>query len=317
MTAVSKSNNKAAILCVPLRYWFGPFAVATVKLNLVVENCRVVPGMTAAPDPPSLSDLPGNAQGLFRRSEPAPCGTSPLNGQGPFMRYVETSYERRFIDLTGDFENYLQNFSSKTRNTLRRKVKKFAALSGGEIDVRCYATPREMERFYSLARDISKVTYQERLFAAGLPETETFLMEMRRDAKGDRVRAFILFMNGEPISYLYCPVVEDRLIYRYLGYRPDYAPNSPGTVLQYLALEQIFTEGRFDTFDFTEGQGEHKRLFSTHAVPCQDVIYLPRSIGNRLLLMSHRMFRTAANGIVELTDRIQLKPVLRRWVRRA
>jgi hypothetical protein len=71
-------------------------------------------------------------------------------------------------------------------------------------------------------------------------------------AAGGQVRAYLLFDGERP--YLYCPVQGDVVIYRYLGYDPDYARMSVGTVLQWLALEELFREARFRMFDFTEGE---------------------------------------------------------------
>ena len=41
---------------------------------------------------------------------------------------------------------------------------------------------------------------------------------------------------------------------------------SPGTVLQYLALESIFDEKVNSYFDFGEGEGDHKKMFATNFI---------------------------------------------------
>ena len=69
------------------------------------------------------------------------------------------------------------------------------------------------------------------------------------------MRAFLLFLAGEPVAYLYLPVSGRTLIYAYLGYDAEHAHLSPGTVLQMAALENLFAEKRFAYFDFTEGEG--------------------------------------------------------------
>ena len=90
---------------------------------------------------------------------------------------------------------------------------------------------------------MAKKTYQEKLLDAGIPESERFVREMESLAAQDQVRAYILFDRERPVSYLYCPVEDGTLIYAYLGYDPDYMKLSVGTVLQWLAVEQLFGEG--------------------------------------------------------------------------
>ncbi len=69
-----------------------------------------------------------------------------------------------------------------------------------------YKAPGEMPEFFRLARAVSKITYQEKLLDAGLPDSEEFRHEMERLAQQGRVRGFILFYQNKPVSYLYCPV---------------------------------------------------------------------------------------------------------------
>src|SRR5258706_16316460 len=96
--------------------------------------------------------------------------------------------------------------------------------------------------FHREARGISQLSYQEKLFDAGLPTDEAFLANMRAQGEMGRARAYLLFLEGRAISYLYCWASAGRLQYGYLGFVPDFASLSPGTVLQYLALEALFAE---------------------------------------------------------------------------
>ena len=88
---------------------------------------------------------------------------------------------------------------------------------------------------------------------------------------------------------LYYPVVNDVLIYAFLGYNPSYMNLSVVTVLQWLALERPSAERCFRFFDFTEGQSEHKKLFVTHHTQCANVFFLRSNLRNRFLLHSQRI----------------------------
>lgn len=232
------------------------------------------------------------------------------------LRYVPSQYERRYIDFEGTFEDYLKRFSSKSRSTLRRKVRKFAKLCGGEPRWRTYRTPAETEEFYRLAREVSRKTYQERLLDAGLPETDEFRKEMLEGAERDETRGYLLFHEEKPVAYLHCPIHDGVVFYGYLGYDPEYAKWSPGTVLQHLALEQLFQEPDLKMFDFTEGEGAHKSFFSTHGVLCADIYYLQRTLRNRFLVRLHAVLDAFSRATVRLLDRLGLKERIKRLIRR-
>src|SRR3546814_15482444 len=77
-------------------------------------------------------------------------------------------------------------------------------------------------------------------------------------AAADEVRAWLLFVDGLPIAYLYCPAEGDTLRYDYLGHDPEWSDWSAGSVLQVEAMRDLFAERRFARFDFTEGEGQHR-----------------------------------------------------------
>ena len=111
------------------------------------------------------------------------------------------------------------------------------------------------------------------------------------------MRAWLLFIAGEPAAYLYCPARGDTLIYQYVGHDPAFNDLSPGAVLQMEAFNDLFEEGRFARFDFTEGEGQHKRQYSTGGVACVDLLLLRPSLANRVTTAALGGFnRTVATG---------------------
>ncbi len=266
-----------ATIALPLR--IGARTVARVRRRLL----RVALTLEEARQGEvKLAPLGPEADGYLITSCPAERLPQLLEAHAKLAPFVRQRYQRCFAALDLDFADYLESFSSRSRSTLKRKVRKLADASGGTLDVRCYRSAAELDDFYRHARSVSAKTYQERLLSAGLPEGEEFLAAMRDLARRDAVRAWVLFFGGEPISYLYAPAEGRTLIYAYLGYDPAHAALSPGTVLQHEAMRQLMEEGRFALFDFTEGEGQHKRLFGTGSVDCVDLLLVRRTLPNLL-----------------------------------
>jgi CelD/BcsL family acetyltransferase involved in cellulose biosynthesis len=172
-----------------------------------------------------------------------------------------------------------------------------------------------MAEFFRLARTVSRTTYQERLLDAGLPDSEEFCEEMEQLAQQDCVRAFLLFHQDRPVSYLYCPISNGVVLYAYLGYDPDYMNFSVGTILQWLALECLFEEKIFRFFDFTEGQSEHKKLFATGSVQCANVFFVRDSLRNMCLLHAQqgvdRFTKLAGDKLDQLGLKSKIKKIMR------
>ena len=301
---------------VPIKIRLGDKTLFAPKLWLQVREVALddESALVAEPEPP-IEALHAGCQGFLIRSLGV-VGRQPVfRRQAGYLCYVPSQYPRYYIDMRQSFAEYKNKFSSKTRSTLNRKVRKYAEYCGGEISWRAYKDGHEMPEFFRLARAVSRITYQEKLLDAGLPDSEEFLQEMKRLAEEGRVRGFILFHQDRPVSYLYCPIDNGVLIYAFLGYDPEYMNLSAGTVLQWLALEYLFEERSFRFFDFTEGESEHKKLFATHSVQCANVFFLRSNLRNKFLLHSQKAFddfsKFAGNALHQLGIKTMVRKLMR------
>lgn len=301
---------------VPLKFQLSDWTILSITLKL---QCRSVDLMDesplqALPSPP-VEELMDGSQGFMIRALPV-TGKIPIFSQSEgYLCYVPLQYQHCYIDLTLSFSDYRNKFSSKTRSTINRKIKKYAEHCGGTIPWRTYKEPGQMRDFFRLARTVSVLTYQERLLDAGIPGTEDFIQQAESLAAKNLVRAYILFDGERPVSYLYCPVKKGVLIYTYLGYDPNYIKMSVGTVLQWLALEQIFGEGCFRAFDFTEGQSDYKQLFATHQLRCVNVLLVKDFLRNRTLIHSHIFMNRFSGWFGAKLDQLGLKARIKRLLR--
>lgn len=280
----------------PLR--IGARTLVTLRRRLVRRRLTLAEALAGVV--PALPPLAEDEHGYLVTALPAEQARALTARQAGLRAFVRQRYRRSYARLDRDFDTWLAGLSAKSRSTLRRKAKRLAERNGGRLDVRCYRSESEIDTFYRAARALSARTYQERRLGAGLPEGEAALAEMRALARRDRVRAWLLFVGSRPVSYLYAPAEGDALVYAHLGYDPDFAELSPGTVLQLEAMRQLMAERSFALFDFTEGEGRHKRQFATGAVECVDLLLVRPTLAN--LLVGHALNRF--DGAVALARRL-------------
>jgi len=246
---------------------------------------------------PQLPPLEREAHGYSVTSLPEDRQGAMVFASGGMLPFVRQRYTRYFTDFSVGFDGWFEGLSSNARQSLRRKAKKIAAESGGDLDIRAFRTAEELEAFHDVARRISLRTYQERLMGSGLPDSADFLHDMVTLAAADRVRAWLLYIGDEPAAYLYCPVLGDTVIYAHVGHDPAFNDLSPGQVLQLEAMRDLFDEQKYARFDFTEGEGQHKRQFSTGGVACVDLLLLRPSLANRVTMAALGGFnRVVATG---------------------
>lgn len=266
MTAVS----------LPLKFQVGARTLATIPRRLVRVSLSLHDVLATRTQ--MLPSLEARAHGYLVTSLPETL-LSDVIGEG-LTTTVRQRYTRYFADLTTGFDAWFAAMSGNARSGLKRKAKRLAQVSGGTLDVRRYRTADEIAAFHPIARAVSANTYQERLLDAGLPADPAHLLTL---AAGDRVRAWLLFVDDRPIAYLCGTADRDVLRYDHVGHDPAFGDLSPGAVLQLEAMRDLFAD-RFAWFDFTEGQGQHKRQFATGGVACVDLLLLRRTLPNRAVV---------------------------------
>ena len=285
-----------------LRFQVGARTIAGVARRL--HRIGLSLDETLAGVPPVLPPL-GDRDGHLVTSLPA--ALLPALDRAGCVTLVRQRYRRYWTDLTIGYDAWLAGLSANARSGLKRKRKRLGA--AGRVELRDYRTPDEIAAFHALARPLSALTYQERLLGSGLPGD---VAAMLRDAAADRARGWLMLLDGRPIAYLYGHAEGSALRYDHVGHDPAWAPLSPGTLLHAHAFAGLFAEARFARFDFTEGEGQHKRQFATHGVDCVDVLLLRATPANRVLLVALSGWdRAMAAG-----KRLAAHPRLKRWAGR-
>lgn len=296
---------------VPLRFQVGARTLWTIKRRLAQVSATLEEAI-AGKSPP-LPPLGLSEHGWLVRS--APEGRLDQLVEPDFFCFVRQCYSRYYTDLGGTYDGWLATLSGNARSALRLKRKRLAQ-HAEKMEVSCFRSAEELRTFQALARPLAALTYQERLLGSGLPDRPEFAARAEALAAKDGVRAWLMTLGGRPIAYLWCSAEGTALRYDYVGHDPAYAKLSPGTVLHAAAFEELFAERRFERFDFTEGDGQHKRQFATGGVACADVLLLRDTIANRALVGGLRGF----DGGVAVAKRAARHPRLAgvaRRVRRA
>ncbi len=288
---------------VPLRFQVGARTLVSVRRRLVRTPLSLAEAMSGGPV--TLPPLPADADGQLLTSLPVD-QLENMAGAGRIV-VVRQRYRRSWVDLTLGYDRWWRGRSAQARSGLGRKERRLA-----RAKVRRYATADEIAAFLPLARRVARLTYQERLLDAALPDTSGFVADTLARAAADTVRGWLLILDAAPIAYLFCTAEPDgradTLRYDHLGHDPAYAALSPGGVLQLAALRDLMAEGRFARFDFLEGDGRHKRLFASDGLACCDVLLLRRTIANRLLASALTRFDA-------VVARASGSERLRRWTR--
>ncbi len=301
---------------IPLKFQLSDFTLFKKYFHLNVCDIGITKNSHHI-DLDRVKDTPlkGNQNGFLIHSFPLQGKLPLLSFANEFVIYKSNSYERYYIDLDLSFEEYQNKFSSKTRSTIKRKIKKFEQNCNGRIDFRSYRSDENINEFYQYALQVSEKTYQTRLLDAGIPKSELFREEIYNLSKTNSARAYLLFFENKPVSYLFLRAKSKVLFYNYLGYDPEYSHWSVGTILHWFAIEDIFKENYWELLDFTEGEGQQKSIFSTGSRECANIYLLRKTFPNLIFIFTHLCFNKFSEKMGRFFEIIKIKSSMKKIIR--
>ena len=318
-------GNPSPPLRVRFRYLLGEWLAGEWRPWLVpLEQACTTPALPTASTPdapwpqlaqvPPASSLPAEVAGYQVRRTAVHRFPRGVSRQGDWLCYSPREDRLYFVDLAGTFEAYLQRRSPKSRQNLKRTVKRFMEGHAGTLDIA--TTPQAMAGFHQQAVAISRHTYQERMLGAGLPATAEFLQAMEKAAQRGSARGYLLRDGkGQAIAFAWCSARSDTLVYEVIGYLPQHADQSPGTVLLYLILQDLFALGRYRLLDFGSGSAFYKEAFATGCLEFADCYLLRPSAGHCVRVGLHWGMERFSAAVGAWLDRRGLKKKIRMLMR--
>lgn len=177
------------------------------------------------------------------------------------VRCVQTTYS---IRLEGDFDSYVRSLSSNSRMKIRRKERRLEEASGGQMRVVCYRALDEMESLRGLLSEVWEKSWHGRVGRHHVPSLDYLSIV----AKHGWIRAYVLFAGERPVASILGFQYRDTYYYEAPAYVQEWREHSPGIVLLFSALRDMFAKDRPARVDFGAGYGEFKEVFGTHEERC-------------------------------------------------
>jgi hypothetical protein len=218
---------------------------------------------------------------------------------------------RRRIQLPETCEQYWQKFSSKTRQTFRRKLKKF-----GTTKLERFTDPADVPRFLEAANRISLQTWQTRQFGLRVRNDAAAIAQATRLAELGLWRSYLWCVEEQPVAFTVGNQDHGVFHYEEVGYLPEYAKFSPGQMMLIQMIDDLITHQPAAWFDFGGGDADYKELFANQSSQSGTVWLFPPTLAGRTT-QTHLTWSLSARQWVrrQIADQ-GWTTHFRQWVRR-
>jgi CelD/BcsL family acetyltransferase involved in cellulose biosynthesis len=173
------------------------------------------------------------------------------------MSNVQTTYT---INILGSFDAYLQALAPRSRQKLKRTIRRFEEATRASMQIACLRRPAEMQTLHSELTHVRERSWHARVGSQHVPSID-YLASL---AAHGWVRAYVLSVREQPVATVLGFQYRNTFYYEAPAYDQDWQEHSPGIVLLYYTLKDLFETDSPVRLDFGFGYGQYKQVFGTH-----------------------------------------------------
>ena len=219
------------------------------------------------------------------------------------------------LTIPADIKTFWSKLSKNHRHFLRRIANALEREHPGRIRYEDANQETQVGRVCEEVEGIAQQTYL-RGMSEGFISDRAHIERLVLAARNNRFRAYLLYIDDIPGSYLLGPVYNKTFYGAYIGYDPRYRKYDIGQLVLVHAIESLSKEG-IERFDFGFGTAFYKERFG-------DAIWRERSVALYAPSFKSAVFVTTmkmAERVTDLTKRLLnnaglITALKRRWRRR-
>lgn len=226
-------------------------------------------------------------------------------------------FEHQYIKFPVSYAEYLKEMGSRSRQSVQYSERKLSRDMEDAVQMRCFEAIEDVDRFLEDAVTVSSKTYQTHLLGLGIRKDDESRQRFTLAARRRLLRSYILYCKDHPVAFMVGYQHEGCFYYIDVGYDPAYSQWSVGSVLQLKVLRDLYERAPHPKwFDFSTGFGAHKGRFGNVARLEANILVLPATLRNRIIVSTHALVERLSNSLVSLVDRLGMKARLKKLIRR-
>jgi len=222
----------------------------------------------------------------------------------------------RYLDFPPSWDVYLASMSKKTRYNLKRAVRIFSETFDSGVRLEKFVTPEEVEYFLRAKDEIYADTWQARTLP-DFPGRKTWgIRENSALAQTGCFKSYVLYGDGEPIAYIRGYQHKRFYYFEEIGYKQRWAGISPGTVLNYMFLNELMAETEAPhRLSFGYGENKYKQIFGNGKAEANQAYLYRHDSRIRYLLAIQRQLDALYRLLKDVFTGLKMDAYLRRMLK--
>ncbi|HVF55987.1 MAG TPA: GNAT family N-acetyltransferase [Pyrinomonadaceae bacterium] len=210
------------------------------------------------------------------------------------------------VELGPTADAYFGKIKGKLRYELKRRTKRLDEHCGGKLSIVRVDSEAQVAQFVADAAEVSRNSWQQRIIGTRITDSEEQRAHFAGLARRGLLRSYLLRCGERPCAFVVGYQFNQIFHYVEIGYDREFAEFSPGMILYYLLVQDLFAHRTPSLLNFGMGDADYKQRFGNVRREDISILILRKNLLNRLRVGGHSAFRScvsAARGIVRRVRR--------------
>ena len=188
-----------------------------------------------------------------------------------------------YITLGESFDQYLSKFSKKERYNLKRQCRVAQKYCGDKLELKRIDESKWVDFFVNCSRKILKKSWKVDLGEENEFFSDKCTLKYLEISRKGLLRSYVLLGGDEPWAFVLGFQWDGVFHYSNIAYDKEKFNLSPGAVLFYLMLEDLYMYNKPNYLNFGIGNSFYKNRFGTDIDSDCTVLILKKNIKNFML----------------------------------
>lgn len=175
------------------------------------------------------------------------------------------------INMCDNHIVYLSNMKKKTRYNLKRNVRILKESCSDNMDLFICDNKENVKKYLFELDGVFKKSWQGNVLWYGKRDGEEAIKYYEGLAELGWLRGYVLYCDSKAVAFVLGVQYRSVYFYEETGYDPAYSSMSPGNVLTYMIIEDIYTDRKPRIVDFGYGENKYKKIFGNSSFPAFNV----------------------------------------------
>lgn len=227
------------------------------------------------------------------------------------------AYERRLCDIGAGFEAYLGSLSAKSRQSMKRSLRRFEAHFEGRFSFKACGSPLEVTEFLEAIEAVSKRTYQGRMLGLAITRDGHIGNRAIEGARRGYTRCYLLTVDDKPIAWRIGFQSGSVFCSHHIGYDPDFEDWHPGVLMHLYSIRHMTKVlSHVAVLDLLYGDNDFKRRASNRSRLESNYYLFPRTLRGAATYIALKCCNQLSEKAGRMLERYGLKARLKGWLRR-